>query len=368
MYFRCPDCLASTWMDRLEPPRRSEALSCAECEGSFEVRPILGDGAVLGDHYRRSLALSNEKQIDMPTAYSVVLGLLTLDQVRLLQGVVTPEPVASEPTAPERPRSDLHGALLLDLDPGFQKAVADGCLTIQEAIRRGNREAHAAGLARRHGLAMELAYRVSDNRVSLHAALKGRPAVAPAVARPTASATPIQRRVVFGVALLALLAFTWGKWSSTLKPLREHARAGLQRSPPAAAEPRVTAPAPRVAEHPNDSLLATELLEDAMGRLTRVTGPDPDTVLAAFCRHGGLVSSKQPIEVTRTKLSSSDARLGVFRDLDSLAADKAIRIRRDWKTRRWVTGDGVHPVTVRDAPSLPSAGLQASLAPSAAQP
>jgi hypothetical protein len=55
----------------------------------------------------------------------------------------------------------------LPYDRKFYPAVVDGVLTAQQAIARGNRQAMAERVVREHGLPLELALWVTDNRITI---------------------------------------------------------------------------------------------------------------------------------------------------------------------------------------------------------
>ena len=159
MHFRCSSCLSATALDRVEPVRESEKLVCGDCGESFTVKPTEPLGATLGDHYRRTSRVSTEHQIDMPTAYSVVLGLISVGQLGLLRGASEDGPGEAGASAAEATEAEQE----LEIDPAFSAAIAAGCLTKQEAFRRGDRRAYAVGLARRHGIKIDLAYLHNSN-------------------------------------------------------------------------------------------------------------------------------------------------------------------------------------------------------------
>jgi len=52
-------------------------------------------------------------------------------------------------------------------DRNFEPAIREGLLSVQEAVRRGNRQAYAEQLGRRYYLSTELAFEVTDNRTRL---------------------------------------------------------------------------------------------------------------------------------------------------------------------------------------------------------
>ena len=71
----------------------------------------------------------------------------------------------------------------------------------------------------------------------------------------------------------------------------------------------------------------------------------------------------EPLAIGKTTPESRNARLGHFRDLHALDRDFAIRIRKDWKSRRWIVGTGSGPIPVMETPR-PAAGKAVTLAAS----
>lgn len=460
MDFRCSDCLESHWIDRFEPLRSSDELVCPGCGKVHVVDPAPLLGSTLGSHYRNAVAFANEMQIDMPSAYSVLLQIVTLDDVLKAQGRAPAEatPVAPDEVeregelsdeelallerltfvkAPDSPKGssaqeisylepleplepdvavgasdpadraaegkarraffpDLDEAelgllddlfmegevgkgptskagtpgspLLSEIDPAFARAVAKGHLTVQEALRRGSRDTYARDMSGRHGLPMRLAYAVADNRVTLHKAVRYRDA-----ARQLRPATPARKRrdvpwwgvaLVVGIASTLVGLATWESWSRNFRPTRpEIHRARSTTPPPEQARP-TTEPDPTTERTAHQQALrsATAVQRDEMGRVTQVTGPDPGNVLWAYCESVEGHEFLEPMEVTETLPVSRQARLGVFRDRQSVTVDRAIRIRHDRRSRRWVAGDGVHPIQVMDRPDLPPGAFRTSVA------
>ena len=99
---------------------------------------------------------------------------------------------------------------------------------------------------------------------------------------------------------------------------------------------------------------STHVSTDETGRPVGIEGPDPTSVLIAFCESGPSEIKLEPIEITSTVPAFREARLGLFRSYAELAALHAIRIRKDGRTNRWVAGDGRSPIRVIPAPELPS--------------
>ncbi|HXU13075.1 MAG TPA: hypothetical protein VN898_14060, partial [Candidatus Binatia bacterium] len=83
-------------------------------------------------------------------------------------------------------------------------------------------------------------------------------------------------------------------------------------------------------------------------------GPDPRSVLVAFCRSGRQSGQREPIEISPTVPPDAASRWGMFRSLGALYTPvRAILIRRDARTGRWSAGDGRSPITTVPAPELP---------------
>jgi hypothetical protein len=95
--------------------------------------------------------------------------------------------------------------------------------------------------------------------------------------------------------------------------------------------------------------LAGGIERDQEGEITRLSGPDPRTVLKAYCdsQPGGL----EPLAIVDSVPPDPAGRLGVFRIRRTPDTALAIRIRRDWKTRQWVAGVNTGPIRVFEAPA-----------------
>jgi hypothetical protein len=240
-----------------------------------------------------------------------------------------------------------------DLDPGFRAAVDEGRLSIEEAVRRGNRTVYAAELRRRHQLSEAAALDVSDNRITLSQALRQleeQAAVAAAAepyVPPTASTG--QKVALMTLAATVVTVIAWNTWSTSHGAI------------PPPAPPRAVAPstveAPAAIEAPQRVeqrlLAATKVRTAPDGTPFEISGPDPRSVLLAYCQAMAPERKLEPLGITQTDSRSRNVRLGNFRDLHALQQDFSIRIRKDWKTRRWVTGAGMRqiPVSARVRPA-----------------
>ena len=186
MYFRCADCHAATWIDRT-PGRGCPIRSLRRVRPPYTVRPGRDLGPTLAEHYRRTLELSNECQIDMPSAYSILLGLLSREELQLLfdrpaspssatpagdgggsdpparplaapgvtsaaapstdarpwlrdgaaVGILDPPAVApaTERSGPAARGRALRGTAMLEVDPAYARAIAAGRLTASKRCR-----------------------------------------------------------------------------------------------------------------------------------------------------------------------------------------------------------------------------------------
>jgi hypothetical protein len=102
----------------------------------------------------------------------------------------------------------------------------------------------------------------------------------------------------------------------------------------------------------------TSPVTDAAGQIIMVTGPDPRSVLVAFCNTGHNAGRRQAFAISPAGPPSGTARIGLFRNLEQPDAPmRAIRIRRDTRSGRWLSGDGHSPIQTESAPDL-SAGAR----------
>ena len=397
MYVRCAECLASTWIELVFKEGLAEHADCAACQRRYVLDPIEPLGPTVREHYRRALSYSTEHDLDMASAYSVLLGIMSLEQAEILR--LAGMPVHTPPTgaAPEpdfakdTTTRDLKPALakaakasakeaagrpgVPDLDPGFASAIREGHLTVQQAVARGDRGACAQRLARRHRLRDELAYRVVDNRMRLADALaeqqqlereqelaaEGRVPAAHASRRAVprrraGDATRAQKVVILGLGAAGLCVLTWAAWP---RPK------AAEPAPVAAATPAPVEAAPAAAEPAKAGAVAkaapsrAAVRKDALGRVLEIQGSDPASVLVAFCDASSSTLGLEPVEITSTVPPFREARLGIFRDFSAPGSDFAIRMRHDEGSGRWIAGAaGDVPLAVAAAPKLPADALR----------
>jgi hypothetical protein len=272
-------------------------------------------------------AIASQNRFDLPAAYSVMLGVLTAEQVRdTLDTKPTVEPVAPE----EAPSVED-----LDLDPEFQPAIDEGTLSMAQAIQRGSREAFASKLIARHGLSRSLALDVADNRLPLIQAVRQRGPVEP-IRADGPPAAPRTRKVALAAAVLVCLVFLAGAITLAIRI----ASSSADEQSSSFATSRLT-------------IDSANILRDHLGRVIEISGNDPREVLFAYCDRVGDGASHTPLEISQSVPPQADLRLGVFRNTALGGSKFAIRIKRRGDTESWFAGGDGKPVPVIAAPDLP---------------
>lgn len=396
MRFRCAQCRALT---AVQIPARLEAplvVPCTGCGRSYRFAVDRQRGAGDQERYRKARAFSEANTIDLASAYSVLEGIMSLEEAGAIR---TGAAKQVAPAAPSPGRSAIEQALReaieegepagvqvpaeranrtttvrstvaapgitaaireaeVAYDPGFAAAVRDGRLSPQQALERGDRRSLALRLSQRHRLPMELALRVADNQITVQKALQHKAAIESRVPPPSQTSVShgVWNFMIYTVGALILTGLAvhiydiWGDYA---------ARQGLGSlvASPAVASARHQDPAP-VAEPsvPEPPPALTVPRTDATGQLIEVIGPDPRSVLIAFCRSGRQSGQREPIDVSPTVPPDAAARWGLFRGVGEIATPaRAILIRKDQRTGRWSAGDGRAPIETVPAPELPPA-------------
>jgi hypothetical protein len=235
-------------------------------------------------------------------------------------------------------------------DSGYQAAVSAGYLSVQQAVERGERHAAATRLAQRHRLPLKLALQVADNRITIKQALDLKAELERrAIQQPQTSASQgVLRFVVLGMGALILagvglhLLLQWFEGPDRDGSSQGVAVAAVRSSRPPI-QIQATAPPPPPLTVPKT---------DSTGQVIEVVGPDPKSVLVSFCVTGTRADRREAVTVVDAVPPSLSVRLGIFRNLDRPDAPlRAIRIREDPTTNRWVAGDGRNPVPTEAAPA-----------------
>jgi len=364
MYFRCTDCYAATWVQGTEPSSDSQTLNCRSCGRGFTVQTAGNFDDDPSEQYETALALAEGNSLDLPTSYSVMLGIMTLEHAMNLRenGVPAQEmepkpedaadPAASTEASPPPSEADGSASSALEYDPAFAQAVAHGYLSVQQAIERGERGRYVKRLIERHGISESLALMVADNKTSLTMALrKDREEVAE-ILRPMQVAVwkKALGAAIAGLAVVAVGIYginVWSgieadtrkveEWAETVSSKAEKERKAEIEAQ--AKEPKRTVPQRRV-----------RILRDEEGRMLEIEGPDPSSILLAYCANQEPDGRYRPLELTVPDPPFPGHKLGVFTDEADLGKRYAITIRRTIQGRRWIASGGEQPIRATDAP------------------
>ena len=270
--------------------------------------------------------VAREHRIDLPAAYSILLEILTIEQVL--------DTYDSKPK--EVPATEMDFVIqVLDLDPGFHAAIQTGTLTAAQAVQRGSRSAFVSRLVSRHGLSESVALDVADNKIPLIEAIRKRGARKPIqVPQPVTSGPP--QRMALLVTALVLVVLAAGAFKS------------WQKIDAAATSERVAA-----AEKLRRVIESTNTRLDDRGRVTEINGSDPRHVLIAYCSKVNGDKRPKPVEIVQPDPPENGVRLGIFTDPRHGGDRFAIRIERRGGVRSWVAGGDGEPVAVFEAPDVP---------------
>jgi len=272
--------------------------------------------------------MATELGIDLPSAASMLLGILTLAEVRDALGDIR----STKPSAPSSGAGRERG-----IDPAFGPAIEAQTLTRAQAVQRGSREAYARGLVARHRVSLDEAYEVADNRTSLLSVMRQRSAGTTVIARPERPVSSGHWTTVAVLPVIVLLAVL-----------------GIVRQLDGSTDRVAPAPQPRPIDqevpHPDaagfiDTRLPTpspvvEVHFDPNGQRTRIRASRPQTVLLAYCEKVG----REPLALATGMMPDSSLWLGIHHDNTASGDRRAIAIRKDRATGRWTAGDGTSPI------------------------
>jgi hypothetical protein len=336
LVIRCKNCQETIWVQTADV--RSATVVCAHCSQEYRLQgwtKLSSAERRLSEDARK---LARKEGIDLPGAYSVVLGIMSVEDVQELAGggsapardaaaAKTKAKVPAAAPAPPAADTDLakDGDRKYRYDPAFRDAVEGGLLTARQALERGKRDSYAAMVATRHRLPIEIAYSVADNRISLLEAMRQRKA-RPSSALPVSLDAGVARRWAMrgGIAAIAV-AIVFAVWSGRAEEAKKQAEivAG-------AGEAEITA--------------------DDSGRVVQIAGPTPGSVLTSFCQSAIPGKSLEALDLVASAAPGSRARLGLLRDPADPDTVLAITIREDRDGGRWIAGDGTAPLTASLAP------------------
>jgi hypothetical protein len=346
MYFRCLECQASSGVAALSKGQ----LACQSCGRSY---PIERGRELTPDSHQEAVSLTRSGGIDLPCAYSVVLGIMTLDQAQRISEL------AARAAAPVRRRTrvetpdDTENAddptevryLTKNEEVGRGVARALHAVRLAETVNQLNRAAE--DLAKQHGLPQHIARMVVDNRMSIDEALHAQQQALPRPRlrdrlRPS-NASAAQIFMLTAATLLIVFSIGRNAWQRQVIASKERVvRPSV--STRTAPSQLVTEEAPDPKQPVRVNLGGTDVTRNEYGQVLQVSGPDPRTVLLAYCGVDLPTPNCEPNALTDTVPRFSGARLGLFRRDGTLYA---VRIRRE-SGRDWVVGDGEEPVQWSD--------------------
>ncbi len=315
MTIRCRACHGIVWVQPVHTGSGTATVRCGSCGQQYVLESWKPSQRADRAMSVRAHRLAKEHGVDLPGAYSLLLGIMTAQDLREIGGAgATPD--HSVGTMDDSTHS---------YDPEFQPAIDEGILTPRQAAERGQRDAYAAILASRHRLPREVAYQLADNRTSLLAVLRDR-------ARKNEGALRVAlrpARIMRTSALLALLVLV------------------------AASAIAIQGSGVGVRLGPGKQLTFGESLAqtDGTGRVTRVQGPNPRSVLRAYCAAHAGGGRLRPLEVIASAQTGRMARLGLLQDTSRPTDLLAVTINEDRKSGHWTVGDGRGPVVPELAPA-----------------
>ena len=252
MRIRCGACHGSIWIQTVNATEEQELAVCGDCSQKYDLRPRLKD-ADLYDFQRDAHDFARNAGVDLPAAYSILLGITTLAKVQdMLQ--------------------QSAGSGKASFDRSFADAVAAGRLSPQQAAMRGKREVFAEQLVERHQITMERALEVADNKIPLLEAVRQGEFTVNLEIEPQRRRFPFVRVLFAAAGVLAVTAVAVAVIITqypevSVEPVRERQRVPMPSGVIASLEE-----------------VATDVVYDDNGLATEIAGGNPKAVLDAFCR------------------------------------------------------------------------------------
>ncbi len=338
VYIRCSRCHGAVWMPDASRHNTATEHTCENCGAGYRIEILRSFEKTRDRLGRAAREFGQEEGIDLPGAYSVLLGVMSLEQ---LVEIAEAKLSSSSQGSPG----------LFDYDPEYKGAVAEGLLTARQALERGSRKAQILRLEQRHDLPRDLAELVADNRLSLLAAVRKREMRKTTHDKITVRWEDRPRPRPFlaaAVAILATLAvggYGLRLWLAQVDMAHQADRAEavaiaaerlVERSNPE----ETTLPVPEVGAAP----AGTSITTDQNRQPLEIRGPTPKAVLLAYCSAGEDANFVEPVELASAEPNQRGLRFGILRDWRDGTRTHAIQIRQDHRTRRWFAGDGAHPI------------------------
>ncbi len=354
MYIQCCRCHESTWIRSLVPGLGVPTVKCQDCGHEHDLSRSSKLGETGKEQYELAKEFAARNRVDLPAAYSILLGLMTLEEARAA-AVKTKEKgrekTSSTPVATNLEALDIADTAASVPEPGGPEAEASVVVAETDDFESIEPEAPAPVPQRRHSnAARHRRSRPREKRVTI------------LVERERAD----QRRkltlgngILIGLLAVLMIGLSGRHAYRTWRDLVEESK-NAQRTTSASGKAVVGAEKKALAEARANrtavpEALTPKIVRDGRNRVTQVVGPSPMAVLTAYCEalSASEAYEREPLELAQTMPPTPNARFGIFRDFSRLEAPRAIRIVQDRETRRWVAGDGRRPVPTREAPDEP---------------
>jgi len=299
MRIRCGACHGSIWIQTVNDTGEQDLATCGECSRQYDLKSKLKE-IDLYTFQRDAHDFARGCGIDLPAAYSVLLGITALEKVQDMLEQNSASGKAS-------------------FDRSFADAVEAGHLSPQQAAMRGKREVFAEKLVQRHQITTEQALDVADNKIPLLEAVRRNERV------ETIEFEPPRRRFPYLKLLLAV--------GTTLALAAAAIVVIIAQYPDVDVEPirkqKVASKSSQVIASLQE--VVTDVVYDDNGLATEITGGNPEAVLYAYCR------SAKPFKAEPVSLQAAGKDWnGLYRSRGVLYS---IRIRWDASRLLWVTGN-----------------------------
>jgi len=363
MYIQCSRCNEPTWIRSLVPGLVDAAVKCPDCGHEHDLSRADELGETGKEQYELATEFANRNSVELPTAYSILLGLMTLQEARDLAAAVQKEKqrektAAAEPAADE-PALGVDRSVLSEatpLDEGDAVVLLSDTDEPDDNVARPTPRPSAAPRRQHSNAARHRRARPrSKDNVTIH--------VARDMAKERLQLTGRQIGLIIVLASLTL-GLSGRHAYRTWQGLVEEGKTA-QRNTVASAEAIKSAERKALAKSRKNqadkpNALEATVLRDAENRITQVIAANPMIVLTAYCTAASATHEQEPLELAQASPPTPDERVGIFRDFSRLEANRAIHIRQDREAQRWIAGDGITPLESRLAPPEPDTIRRAS--------
>lgn len=351
MYLRCSSCHAPTWLRSLVPGAVEDQIECAECHESHDLSRANELGEDNKSQYETANKFATENGVDLPTAYSVLLGLMTLADARAADAAQREAARKAAAPAPAATTASDH-LEGYDSPPPRRKRPQPRNASPAESADGGSpdrRQSQRRQRNRRKGDAAD--------DITVHVE-RDMPDYKKRLTVGQAILLSILAILIFG--LTGRYAFQQRAEMAAAGRLAEKNTAASAEAVRHAEEKKETEFRAAHADETTPAALQATVERDPMGRVIRISGSNPQIVLDAYCRELRDGIERRPLGLSQAAPPDASERFGVFQNLSQLETDHAIRISRDRETRRWVAGDGRGPIRTR--PSRDGTALISSAA------